>query len=628
MRLSSILIRLSVFFILFSASTQAQQKFSLTASKRSFFPKKVETANFKTYTLTVPENWMQNSGKIELPVVVIPGYVKTDNYTFFIPGGPGGWSLGALQRWVAHPLRKNSNIVLMDLRGTGFASPKFCPNLSDGLFEILSKDLAPAAEQKLIVKTASECLDSIELKGIDPKQYNSSNIISDIESLRQALKISKWNIYGVSYGTHIAKLYANQFPEETRSLILDSPIDNIADYYTYNTKNFFTALEKVFKNSEKAFPATRQKYIAVINSLSKKALTVEAPKRLSSKGIHFSFNKQDFQLVLHQSLYNDKLIVLIPYIIDAFYKHDNVILARLAQQFSGNLKRDFGTYYCVTCNDTYSAKSLENYNNSAAAYQELGGPVNFYQSDLNVCQSWELNNKNNAYDQALTDNHLNNGKLKVLIFAGEYDPITPLSNGESLSKKIPNSILVKMPGGHSSSFNDKGGLILSDFVRSPGNFVYHQSSREIYFAKQLLPNKGIYNIALDLKKPNFIFLSPTLISLLVLLFSIVFLIKRFSKSRYLHTSLLITSLSGLVATGALVYAILKTSQININLILFGLSNHFGYCIYLIYFFIACTVLSLLHFIFSYKRLTSKEIYLILLICDVYIIAYLWYWGVV
>lgn len=627
MRPSIILITVYLCFFLFSIST-AQEKFSITESNHPFIPKKEETKDFKSFTLTVPENWQKNSGKIELPVVVIPSNHKTDKYTFFIPGGPGGWSLGAVQKWITHPLRKVSNIVLMDLRGTGFASPQLCPNLSDALFEILSKDLNAAEEQKSILKVSQGCLDSIEIKGIDPKQYNSSNIILDIESLRKALRISQWNIYGVSYGTHIAKLYANHFPQATQSLILDSSIDNISEYYAYNTKNFFTALEKVFGKSEKEFPNIRQRYISVINSLNKKALTVGTQNSSSNQGSKFSFNKQDFQLILHQSLYNDKLIVLIPYIIDAFYKKDSIVLSRLAQQFAGNLKRDFGTYYCVTCNDAYNSQTIELYNKNSVDYQKSGGALNFYQSDLNVCKNWGLNNKNNEFNQDSTDTPINNKKLKVLIFAGEYDPITPLVNGVNLAKKTSNSILVKMPGGHSGSFNDKGRDLLSSFVNSPDHFVYNGSTQEINFVNNLLPNKGIYNIALDLKKPNFIFLSPTLISLVVMLFSIFLLIKKFSKSRYFHASLLFTSIAGLAAIGTLVYAILKALQINMNIILFGLPNSYEYCLYLIYIFIACTILSVIQFIIKYKGLINKELYVILLICDIYMIVYLLYWGIV
>lgn len=56
---------------------------------------------------------------------------------------------------------------------------------------------------------------------LSPTFYSSKNIALDIEELRKSLKIEKWSVYGVSYGTMPATIYGSMFPERTTSVILE-----------------------------------------------------------------------------------------------------------------------------------------------------------------------------------------------------------------------------------------------------------------------------------------------------------------------------------------------------------------------------------------------------------------------
>lgn len=59
--------------------------------------------------------------------------------------------------WVDHPLRKNHDIILLDLRGTGFSELKLCPDLGKKFFEILSKNQSEEQDVKDKVKVSLEC---------------------------------------------------------------------------------------------------------------------------------------------------------------------------------------------------------------------------------------------------------------------------------------------------------------------------------------------------------------------------------------------------------------------------------------------------------------------------------------
>ena len=52
------------------------------------------------------------------------------------------------------------------------------------------------------------------------KENTTQDLISDIEKLRKFLKIEKWIVYGRSWGSTLALLYAEKFPSQVKELIL------------------------------------------------------------------------------------------------------------------------------------------------------------------------------------------------------------------------------------------------------------------------------------------------------------------------------------------------------------------------------------------------------------------------
>ena len=129
-----------------------------------------------------------------------------------------------------HPLRKSHDIILVDLRGTGFSEPKLCPDLGKKFFEILSKNQSEEQDVKDKVKVSLECRQDMINQGLDLNSYNSTSVANDLHALKNVLKIQKWNVYGVSYGTYISQNYAKIFPDDVQTLTLDSSIPNISEY--------------------------------------------------------------------------------------------------------------------------------------------------------------------------------------------------------------------------------------------------------------------------------------------------------------------------------------------------------------------------------------------------------------
>lgn len=71
---------------------------------------------------------------------------------------------------------------------------------------------------------------------MDSSQYSSSNVVLDMNEIRKAYDISKWSVYGVSYGTIPATRYASQFSNFTKALVLEGAVYDEKDIHQANWK--------------------------------------------------------------------------------------------------------------------------------------------------------------------------------------------------------------------------------------------------------------------------------------------------------------------------------------------------------------------------------------------------------
>jgi len=79
----------------------------------------------------------------------------------------------------------------------------------------------------------------------NPKFYSSKNTAKDALAIIKALNISEVTIYGHSYGTIPATIFASLFPEYTKNLVLESVI-NTADETLIHSKLKKTNLQNLF----------------------------------------------------------------------------------------------------------------------------------------------------------------------------------------------------------------------------------------------------------------------------------------------------------------------------------------------------------------------------------------------
>jgi pimeloyl-ACP methyl ester carboxylesterase len=134
-------------------------------------------------------------------------------------GGPGYPATESREEYLAlfGPLRATHDVLIMDNRGTGRSGAVNCVQLQN----------APALTQSNV----GECGRSL---GRAASWYSTALASDDLAALLEALSIDRVGLYGDSYGTYFAQVFALRHREKLRSLVLDGayPLDG-PDYAWY-----------------------------------------------------------------------------------------------------------------------------------------------------------------------------------------------------------------------------------------------------------------------------------------------------------------------------------------------------------------------------------------------------------
>jgi pimeloyl-ACP methyl ester carboxylesterase len=134
-------------------------------------------------------------------------------------GEPPGWADNA---GVAQ--RVNRVVILMDQRGTGHSEPNLaCPEVSSLAEELVGSRLSNPATKQDLRSAVGACRARLEANGIDLSQYDLQENAADVEDLRQALRIPRWNLTSHGTTSRVQLEVVRRYPNHVRSVVLDTP---------------------------------------------------------------------------------------------------------------------------------------------------------------------------------------------------------------------------------------------------------------------------------------------------------------------------------------------------------------------------------------------------------------------
>jgi pimeloyl-ACP methyl ester carboxylesterase len=134
-------------------------------------------------------------------------------------GGPGYPATESREDYLAlfQPLRERYDVLIADNRGTGRSGAIDCPQLQQ----------APQL-------TEADIGDCGRLLGPRAPLYSTALAADDLAAILEALRVPRIALYGNSYGTYFAQVFALRHPQLLRALVLDGayPLDG-PDYPWY-----------------------------------------------------------------------------------------------------------------------------------------------------------------------------------------------------------------------------------------------------------------------------------------------------------------------------------------------------------------------------------------------------------
>lgn len=226
--------------------------------------------------------------RIDVHFVVVPALArnKQPDPMVLLAGGPGQSAISVAGLVMPRLSRLNyrRDLVFIDQRGTGRSAPLDCRDESP---QTLKEALEPGRRERVL----DECRQRLQaLPYGDLRQFTTVIAMQDLDAVRQALGVQRWNLLGVSYGTRAALDYQRQFPQHVRRSILDgvAPPDMVLPVSF--SQDGQAALDAVFSQCESdaacraRYPSLRADWQSLLRSLPR-TVTLQHPVTLRSEEV-------------------------------------------------------------------------------------------------------------------------------------------------------------------------------------------------------------------------------------------------------------------------------------------------------------------------------------------------------
>ncbi len=417
----------------------------------------------------VPENHDAPEGrKIQIAYVVLKAKdtVAPEYPMIFFSGGPGGNTLGPgmVNFLLEHPFRENRDIILFDQRGIGYSSA--LPDMSYASFRIMAKNADEAEELALNREMIRDFQEQCKAQNINPAYYNTHQNAKDVGLLFAHLGYGKYNLFGGSYGTRLARVVQDFFPEFVHSSVLDSPAPMSGDFLLNRLESYSLALGRIFDycngntDCNSQYPNLREDYIEAINKLKASPLTTKMGDTLE-----VTINAQDGIYLLRRLLYQNNSREKAPELIQAYLKGEGEVIQELLTEeylfYTGGLNLSM----------LLSVEKYENFNLNNTAeviedhyrkYPYLPVKLGFFDAFYQAGMDWH-----EAY-LPLNQRVFEKSEIPSLIFVNQFDPVTPPKYGHLFKEKLPRgTLLILDEGGHGGGNQACKNAVISSFMNDP-----------------------------------------------------------------------------------------------------------------------------------------------------------------
>ncbi len=417
----------------------------------------VEGQNVKCGFLSVPEDRsLLRSPTIQLAVAIFktPSPNPAPDPVLFLGGGPGNAVLentGPMYNAanLAY-LLQDRDLILLDQRGTGYSQPSLrCLDNED----------------------FRACHDRLLKSGINLNAFTTLEDAADVHDLIRALGYQQVNLDGVSYGTRLALTVMHLFPADLRSVVLDSVVPPQINLFTSVLPAAQRAFDVLFhrcaadSHCNATYPHLQTVFYQLVDDLNHTPITFDTTSQTGkSFTIHFSGN--DLILWLRQSLYFAWFIPQLPATIFQIHQHNYTLLSQIyGNSINDTMSR--GMFYSIMCGEdvAFTTRHALELSVQGLPFQAQPAFLDSSMSLLSVCQFWGIKPVPAIQKEPVRST------IPTLILQGEYDPVTPPTNGILAAQTLSKSYFFLFPGvGHgviASHASNCPNDIMNAFLENP-----------------------------------------------------------------------------------------------------------------------------------------------------------------
>jgi pimeloyl-ACP methyl ester carboxylesterase len=426
----------------------------------------------KCGTFEVYENRATKEGrKISLNILLLPatGDKREPDPIVYFAGGPGSAAtedaIGFAQEFAK--IREHRDLLFVDQRGTGKSHPLNCKFFDPN-------DLQSYLGYFFPLEDVRKCRPQLEAIA-DLKLYTTDIAIDDMDEVRAALGYDKLNLFGGSYGTRAALTYLKRYPQHVRMATLQGVAPANAympgDFPLHNERALNGVIAECAADEacNKAFPNLKEEAKALLDQLIKRPVEVEVEKPGSKERVKVKLSRDLMAEAIRYMLYSPGPASRVPVIIHLAAQGNFVPLTQTALQYRKFLvgSDSNGMYLSVTCaEDLPWIKPGEGERMGANTF--LGDYRLRQQRE--ACALWPRGEVRRDYADPV------HADVPVLILTGEWDPVTPPSNGDAIAKGLKNSLHIVVPHGA----HGLGGLENIDCIqRLNAEFVERGTAKDL-----------------------------------------------------------------------------------------------------------------------------------------------------
>ena len=398
--------------------------------------------------------------RIELRLAVLPALRReaSPDPLVLLAGGPGQGAIdlaGAAARYFRE-IRQRREIVLVDLRGTGESHPLACGPGADDL-EWLAGAIPPEALRR--------CLESVEA---DVRMYGTAAAMDDLDEIREALGYERINLWGGSYGTRAALVYARRHPDRVRSVVLDGAAPFGLRLPLHNARGAQRAFDRLIDDCAAdeacgaAYPRLREAIERLLARLQAAPARVTLRHPRTGAPWTISITRDFFASALRGFLYTPAHAALVPFVVSAADAGDFAPFATLSFETAAWSVEtmSLGLTLSILCSE--EVPRIDPVEVDAAVRGTYLGRSE-YDAWSAMCRVWPRGTTPDDADAPLQST------VPALILSGDLDPVTPPEWGEAMAIDFPGARHVVVPGtGHNTTFTGCVPDLIARFVERGG----------------------------------------------------------------------------------------------------------------------------------------------------------------